>query len=602
MKSPRPIKNRIERDQLRILLQNGVNGALGNIAVAVGLTLLLYDYFQPFLLYSFLAANCTISIIRILFCRTNRFFAEDDKNFSKAKNTYFAMIYSTALTWGLAGFFLFSADSIIAQAYLIVIITGICAAGIATLAALEPFLPYFCVASCLPIAVRLVLAQDASHMILACMIIGFMILITEAGRKLNLSIFSSLELGYRNQDLVEQLQKALGKAEEANKLKSEFLANMSHEIRTPMNAIIGFTDLTLKTNNLSDQQKDFLTDVKHAGDSLLSLINDILDFSKIEAGKLEIEEVEFRLDDIIAKTVNINRGKAQEKGLAIHYSVPALTSHLIGDPYRLQQVLTNLIGNAVKFTKQGEININVGALDLAEGNAKDRRTFEFSVQDTGIGIPAERRRDIFEAFAQADGSITRNYGGTGLGLSISNQLIGLMGGTTLKVSSEEGRGSRFFFSLPFKPGGPITEKITAATNLPEAIHEIGPCRVLLVEDNPVNVRLACRILENQGHTVVVAENGKLGVEAFTSSDFDLVLMDMQMPVMDGIEATREIRAIEKKDPARSKPVPIIAMTANAMKGDRERCLDAGMDGYTTKPINAQALNDEIRLVFERYNR
>ena len=261
---------------------------------------------------------------------------------------------------------------------------------------------------------------------------------------------------------------------------------------------------------------------------------------------------------------------------------------MCSDPSRLQQILTNLIGNAIKFTSEGRITIEVQIKEQTE----DALTLDFTVIDTGIGIAVDRQALIFEAFTQADGSVTRDFGGTGLGLTISNQLVSLLGGTTLKVKSREGEGSTFSFELSFKQGGKICTE-PKAEKIEKQTDTIPACRILLVEDNPVNIKLASRLLEKQGHRVVVAENGKLAVEAVCKDEFDLVLMDMQMPVMDGLEATREIRRLEKEEKQKAGHVPIVAMTANAMKGDREQCLESGMDDYITKPININVINRVI---------
>ncbi|HEX5388281.1 MAG TPA: ATP-binding protein [Burkholderiaceae bacterium] len=388
-----------------------------------------------------------------------------------------------------------------------------------------------------------------------------------------------------------ELRIARDAAEAASLAKGAFLANMSHEIRTPMNGIIGMSQLALDAPSEAER-REHVHIVKQSAESLLEIINDILDFSKIEAGKLELEQLPFDLREGVLLGLYALRMRAQEKGLMFSCDVAAdLPQHVVGDPTRLRQVLVNLIGNAIKFTERGEVRLGIDRAPASDGDCVPVR---FTVRDTGIGIAPDKQESIFDAFSQADSSTTRKYGGTGLGLTITQRLVTLMGGR-LQVYSELGRGTTFEVVLPM--GVPAPEQgacLPTAAMLPAACAaaQVASLRVLLVEDHPVNQKLATHLLQRWGHQVSLAQNGQEALDAVaTGGHFDLLLMDMQMPVMGGIEATRRIRELEAHRGWR--PLPIIAMTANAMSGDRDECLAAGMNDYISKPMRQAELSEKL---------
>jgi len=376
--------------------------------------------------------------------------------------------------------------------------------------------------------------------------------------------------------LEQEMIEAKKAAEAGLELRKTILANVSHELRTPVNAIVGMSAL-LASTELNEQQREYLKTMRFSSDGLLVLIDDLLDVSRIEAGKVELEEIEFSMRDNFSQLTKSLRLRAEEKGLSFEWKLDEhIAPRLLGDIHRLNQIITNLIGNAIKFTPQGKVQLEITQVS----ESKDAQDIRFSVVDTGIGIAAERQAAVFQAFAQEDNSTTRKYGGTGLGLSISRRIVEMMGGH-LTLTSEKNVGTIFTFQVQFKK----------ANSEPTVVKEFNPdlqgSLILLVEDNKVNQFLANALLTSWKAKVDISEDGQDAIDRLKEKEYDLVLMDLQMPVMDGFEATEYIRAVLKSN------VPIIGLSANALNGERERSMERGMDDYVSKPFQPEMLYEKI---------
>jgi signal transduction histidine kinase/ActR/RegA family two-component response regulator len=525
---------------------------------------------------------------------------------------YLISVFLTGAGWGITSTLMFPYNEL-HQIVLAFILVGVAASGVAYSSVAWVYYGYVGCAL-MPLMMRLFYVGGEVYYALSAMTGFFLVVMIMAVHRMYRSSVTELELSYKNEALIEdltsasqhleqlndnlkseiehgklieeQLKEARDRAEQMSQAKGEFLANMSHEIRTPMNGVIGTLQL-LEDTRLNDEQREYVETAHTSAEALLAILNDILDLSKIEAGKMGLEQINFDFRTIIKDIVLLHSQKAEQQGVNLRQSVDsALPPMLVGDPTRIRQIIVNLVSNALKFTREGEVTVAVEVLQQDAGQAK----LKVSVRDTGIGIPEKAQETLFNAFTQADGSTTRKYGGTGLGLAIVSQLVSLIGGK-LGVNSEEGKGAEFWFTASFDKA-----EITAEQ---QDIRKAGTekqtfdARILLVEDNPVNQMIAQKMLEKFGLTAIVANNGVEAHHVLAMQKFDLVLMDCQMPEMDGFEATRLIRdrsILSLSD----DELPVIAMTANVMSGDRERCLEAGMSDYIGKPVQMDELKSLLK--------
>jgi len=574
--------NRLLSDQFNIIINNNLASALGSIVVASLLAILIFDTVDSVHLLLWYSIFMSLSLYRLIKVKQlKKRYANAEFFPSIEIKRFFWLIMLIGLAWGsISPLFLFDYD-LSQQLIISIIIAGVSASSSTVMSPIKSIAFSFTALLIIPLVISFLLMDSADSHIFALLFIVYLVFLFMTIKNANKDVQAILDLNYKNLKLIEDLKRQKVIAEKNNKVKNQFLANMSHEVRTPMNSIMGFSEL-LRQNETKPEKLQFIRSIHKSSQYLLQIISDILDFSKLENNQISFEKKPFSVEFEIKTELDHFKDLAKEQNLQLDLEFDSnLPNTLYSDVSRIKQVMNHLISNAIKFSFSGSI------ISVKTGYDHQKSQLIISVQDYGIGIPKNQHATIFNAFTQVDLSETRKYGGTGLGLSISSKIVEGLGGL-ISLDSEENKGSRFTVSIP----APVSNEVV---NNDRSIQQLKG-HILIVEDDKTNQLLLKRVLEKIGLSYEIAADGNQAVAAFTKRNYDLILMDENMPHKTGIEATQEIRQLEVQ---LNRPHQvIIALTANALKGDKERFIEAGMDEYLSKPINILYLNQTLSQYLE----